>query len=201
MTPPWSPSQEDVMAALALLGSTDDARIKAAAKGIYDYEPEPSHVIKDRLYRLADALKEALRLDTTHLLSTTFALKSDLELAECIARQQADATRTGRSGGARIAGAKMFLAAWEAHELCWDHDIIPTLTVGGKYLNLTSLLFRMATGQERDPTHACTAMFRELGYHGGEVRRARRQAQQLVDNQLGQLTDEELAQLILSRRS
>ena len=201
MGAPWAPSQEDVRAALDLLGSTDAGRIKDAAKRIRDHKTELPGAMKDKLRAAAKVLAKA-EAAVKGIAGERDPLRSALE--ERRRRYEAQARRRStsrRGGGGKVAANKMRFAAWEAYELLWDNDIVPTLTLGQPYLTLTALLYQMATNQRRDPAHACATLFKELNWRGGEATPQRRQIQEKLEEQLGQLSDEELAQLRLSRRS
>jgi hypothetical protein len=68
-----------------------------------------------------------------------------------------------RSGGARRAGIQMLHAAFAAYDLfAVGRGRVPTLTRDGDYLQLTSILYELATGRTRDPERACRRFIRQI---------------------------------------
>jgi hypothetical protein len=200
-------------AALAIIGGSDaedidgnrgaEGKVKAAARLIKDYEPAKPSVVRATLLKLEQALRRARAADKALRENglLTSGLLEQLKTIERKAKTKASAMRPRRSGGLKIAGQKNKRAAQLAFDLLQDHGFTPTLTVGGPYLTLTALLFKMATGQDRDPTRACTAVCEDLGWRGGEVvRELRRQMEPFIR----QMPDDEFARfarlLGMSRR-
>jgi hypothetical protein len=211
--PPWSPSPEDMTAALELFGNrmdvygvgTTQEEVKAAARQIKDHEPAKPSVVRAELLKLEQALRRARAADEALRENglLTSGLREELKSIERKAKTKASAMRPRRSGGPRLVGQKNKRAAQLAFDMLLSHGIVPTLTDGGPYLQLTALLFKMATGQEefRDSTHACTAYFHDRNWRDArEGREIRRGMQEETEQFLMNLSDDDLARLGLSRR-
>jgi hypothetical protein len=70
--------------------------------------------------------------------------------------------RVGRSGGPNRADyIRKKLAACLAHDLLDVHGHAPTMTKGGRYLTLTALIFRLATGRAANVERPCAVVLDE----------------------------------------
>jgi hypothetical protein len=204
MTAPWQIRDEDVSAAVALL-SGDDAENKRGVKKkvitavthIKDYKPTKPHVVRATLIKLEQALYKVRVADNALSEAGQYLLTSDLrdelECVELKTKKKANTMRPRRSGGLKTAAQKNKLAARLAFDLLRDHGIVPTLTDGGPYFTLTALLFKMATGQDREPERACTAVCKELHWRGGEALRERRRNKRMLEEQPSRMSDDKLA--------
>jgi hypothetical protein len=169
--------------ALALLGSTNAKEIEEAAWRIWEHEPMLPGKEKAKLSRAVQALGKAKKavegLDIGDWLPEALEKRRRRYEAEV---KPMDVKK--RSGGEIKSGEMIRVAAVEAHELLWEHDIEPTLTKDGKYFKLTALLYKMATGEKRDPEDACTAVIEQ-----------RRRNQKMAEEQMARMSDDDLAKL------
>jgi hypothetical protein len=247
------PSPADVGAAVELLGMNDNpselvimyrrawgfltdpaaakARILDAVQEIREHNPRSPHQVRDGLRAVNDSVRRTLSairnleedVDRERLRSLAAELERvERENETRIAELGGDAMR--RSGGAKLAAEKINLAAGLAFNLLQDCCVVPTLTEGGPYHRLTALLYKMATGRQREPGRACKEVTEELNWRGGDELRAQRRewheqetllrnarfvekeeleaaAADRFEKALGQMSDDDLAQLGLSRRS
>jgi hypothetical protein len=146
--------------ALELLGSRNAGEIKQAAWLIWEHEPILPSEEKRKLSRAIKALGKARDgVKGTYL---DDPLPEVLEKRRRLYEAEIKAINVKKKSGGEIKSRMMMdVAAWEACGFLLERDIEPTLTKDGKYFKLTALLYKMATGEKRDPARACTAVIKE----------------------------------------
>jgi hypothetical protein len=178
--------------ALALLGSTNAKEIEEVAWRIWEHEPVLPGKQKAKLNQAVKALGKARK--------AVEGLEIDDWLPEALEkrkqRYEAEVkpmdVKKRSSGGEIKSGVMMGVSAWEACTFLLEHAIEPTLTKDGTYFKLTALLYKMATGEERDPAHACTAVIEQR-------RRNQKMAEEQLARMLARMSDDDLAKLGLAR--
>jgi hypothetical protein len=190
------PSEENIHRIVELANPNPDYRqqcrnsVIGALWSIKNFNVTLPAAAKKRLERVADKLRKAriavdqLPYVTRRSLNITDEFRSDLGRIEQESESQARRMRPRSSGGLIVDGMRMLFAAERAFDLLNDYGGgPPRLTRGGRYFNLTDLLFRVATGRriarsddERgsDAERACIEFFKRLeqdGFPNAEQRR------------------------------